>query len=115
MNKDLIDRDALFEKVTNMYRYAKGEERIAYRNVLDVILNVESESVEEITQDDTSNTLTAMWKQDGYIWYCTNCKGSPHITYSQVGCQTIEEYDFSDYCSHCGAKMLEVRGESNEH
>ena len=52
MNKDLIDRDVLFEKVTKMYRYAKGEKRVAYRDVLDVILDVESEGVKEKTVDE---------------------------------------------------------------
>lgn len=52
MNKDLIDRDVLFEKVTQLYRYSKGEVRIAYRDLLDFILDMESESVDSCDSDD---------------------------------------------------------------
>ena len=62
MNKDLIDRDALFEKVTKMYRYAKGIERTAYRDVLDVILDMESESVDSCDSDDEED-----YSEDGQI------------------------------------------------
>lgn len=52
MNKDLIDRDVLFEKVTQLYRCSKGEVRIAYRDLLDFILDMESESVDSCDSDD---------------------------------------------------------------
>ena len=52
MNKDLIDRDVLFEKVTQLYRCSKGEVRIAYRDLLDFILDMESESVDSCDSDE---------------------------------------------------------------
>lgn len=52
MGKDLVDRDVLFEKVTQLYRYSKGEVRIAYRDLLDFILDMESEGVDSCDSDD---------------------------------------------------------------
>lgn len=42
MDKDLIDRDEVFSKLINLYRYAKGEARIAYRNAIDLVLDMPS-------------------------------------------------------------------------
>ena len=36
---NLIDRNTLFEKVTNLYRYSTGDAHVAYRNLLDIILD----------------------------------------------------------------------------
>lgn len=52
MDKDLVDRDVLFEKVTQLYRCSKGEVRTAYRDLLDFILDMESESVDSCDSDD---------------------------------------------------------------
>lgn len=52
MGKDLVDRDVLFEKVTQLYRCSKGEVRIAYRDLLDFILDMESESVDSCDSDE---------------------------------------------------------------
>ena len=37
---DLIERNKIFEKVTELYRYSKGDMHIAYRELLDYILDM---------------------------------------------------------------------------
>jgi hypothetical protein len=38
---ELIDKEQIFSKVTNLYKNAKGEKRTAYRNVLDIICDLD--------------------------------------------------------------------------
>lgn len=44
---DLIDRNSLFEKVTNLYRYSTGDVHVAYRNLLDIILDEPTVDVQD--------------------------------------------------------------------
>lgn len=44
---DLIDRNTLFEKVTNLYRYSTGDAHVAYRNLLDIILDEPTVDVQD--------------------------------------------------------------------
>lgn len=44
---DLIDRNTLFEKVTNLYRYSTGDAHVTYRNLLDIILDEPTVDVQD--------------------------------------------------------------------
>ncbi len=43
---DLIERNKIFEKVTELYRYSKGDMHIAYRELLDYILDMPTADVQ---------------------------------------------------------------------
>lgn len=53
MNRhDLIDRNTLFEKVTELYRYSTGDVHVAYRNLLDFILDMPTADVQSINETE---------------------------------------------------------------
>lgn len=45
---DLIERNKIFEKVTELYRYSKGDMHIAYRELLDYILDMPTADVQPV-------------------------------------------------------------------
>lgn len=45
---DLIERNKIFEKVTDLYRYSNGDMHIAYRELLDYILDMPSAEVQPV-------------------------------------------------------------------
>ena len=49
---DLIERNKIFEKVTELYRYSKGDMHIAYRELLDYILDMPAADVQPIDKDN---------------------------------------------------------------
>lgn len=82
-----IDGDVLFNEVTNSYRCATGEARIAYRNVLDMICNANNKDVEEVRHGKWIDTTE----------YC-----------GEFTCSICKEMCINNtykYCPHCGAKM----------
>lgn len=77
-----IDGDAFFSEVTNSYRWATGEARKAYRNVLDMICDADNKDVEEVIRCkdclffETTEAgqyfcaeLCALVKTDGYCYH----------------------------------------------
>ena len=61
MNKhDLIDRNTLFEKVTNLYRCSTGDVHVAYRNLLDFILDIPAV---DVWSTDETEELKAIIKR----------------------------------------------------
>ncbi|WP_303834678.1 hypothetical protein [Ruminococcus flavefaciens] len=87
---DLIERNKIFEKVTELYRYSKGDMHIAYRELLDCILDMPAADVQPIRRgrwiiaDDVEH----------FIAICSECG------------RTEDSRDIKDmpYC-HCGARM----------
>lgn len=55
---DLIDRDTLFEKVTYLYRCSTGDAHLAYRNVLDLILDEPT-----VVVQDELGEVAPVWHQ----------------------------------------------------
>ena len=80
---DLIERNKIFEKVTELYRYSNGDMHIAYRKLLDYILDMPAADVQPIVY--AHKTINV-----GRRSYCSNC-----------GKLAIME----DFCSKCGAKV----------
>lgn len=87
-----IDEDRLYENIEEKYKFAKGESRKAYSDVLDTICEIPSADAEEVRH--------GMWISNnlgGYKWayYCSECGW-------------VDGYPFNDrhkYCPNCGAKM----------
>lgn len=81
MNKhDLIDRNTLFEKVTNLYRYSTGDAHVAYRNLLDIILDIPAVDVQSI---DETEELKAIIKRI-YTETTTDHYGDAIITLTEI-------------------------------
>lgn len=84
---DLMNRDKHFSDVTRLYRNAKGEARIAYRTVLDLICDSEiisgdkigelCEQIKELAVDlDTFTELKRLVKEHRRVeWRCVG--GNP--------------------------------------
>ena len=87
-----LDTDRLYENIEEKYKFAQGEARKAYSDVLDTICEMPSADVEEIRHGRwVSNKL------DGYklAYYCSECGW-------------IDGYPFNDrhkYCPNCGTLM----------
>ena len=88
---DLIERNKIFEKVTKLYRYSKGDMHIAYRELLDYILDMPAADVQLVDRwisvEDrlpegtatvlvwyTSNTLFGLSEGYGLSWYSPTAK-----------------------------------------
>lgn len=68
---EVIDRDAVFEKLTAEYRYAKGDARTAYRKAIDIVLDAE-----EITHIPSQNKsiVCASWESCDHYAICNGTK-----------------------------------------
>ena len=87
-----IDGDALFSEVTNSYRWATGEARKAYRNVLDMICDADNKDVEEVRH--------AKWVDEN----CSNCGTRMPITTVYYRGNLVFKYEGEiNYCPNCGA------------
>lgn len=94
MEKIYIDDDFLISKVTEKYRYSKGEARKAYRDVIDMICAAPTADVQEVKhgkwcKSDIPNEKFVCSVCGGACWY-----------YDYKG-----EVARSNYCPNCGAKM----------
>ena len=82
---DLIERNKIFEKVTELYRYSKGDMHIAYRELLDYILDMPATDVQPVKRGHWIKT------DYGMFYECSKCGN-------------IQEFK-RNYCSKCGADM----------
>lgn len=113
---DLIERNKICEKVTDLYRYSKGDMHIAYRELLDYILDMPAADVQPVKRGRWIETHISLckWipedeKEEGYSFYmaemkCSCCERYNTRTFSL----TLKKPDF---CQHCGARM---DGEQND-
>ena len=90
---DLIERNIIFEKVTELYRYSKGDMHIAYRELLDYILDMPAADVKRMKRGRWFHI-----NNDGFI-YCSECNNEAYWD-TDYGQQLF------DYCPYCGAKMI---------
>lgn len=94
-----IDEDRLYEKIEEKYKFAQGEARKAYSDVLDTICEMPSADVQEVRHGR---------------WILPRKKGC--VTYDEVAYKECSEcgevtflaktkYSQMNYCPNCGAKM----------
>ena len=97
---DLIERNKIFEKVTELYRYSKGDMHIAYRELLDFILDMSAADVQPVKHgkwiDCTSFDPYEKSYEQNYEFKCSNCG---HKIYNKPN------DDDNLFCGHCSAKM----------
>lgn len=93
---DLIERNKIFEKVTELYRYSKGDMHIAYRELLDYILDMPTADVQPVKHGEWE-----MFYQNGKPKLkCTNC-------HSLFDIRTNDKHIciYPKFCEECGADM----------
>ena len=95
---DLIDRNTLFEKVTELYRCSTGDVHVAYRNLLDFILDMPKADVQPVNH--------GKWKHIAGM----NSKCSVCSHYFPVIEFDSRPFDIN-FCPNCGADM---RGVNND-
>ena len=105
---DLIDRDKIFEKVTELYRYSRGDVHIAYRELLTYILDMPTVDVKSMEHGEWK-----YYKNNDiyYVFKCTNCNKDIELELCE-----LNEDDMPDgwhFCPNCGARMDSKEGDTN--
>ena len=99
---DLIERNKIFEKITELYRYSKGDMHIAYRELLDYILDMPTADVQPVRHGRwTDNVYKYVKSLDAYFIQakCSVCgRYSDRI-------DIYSRFMSNECCSRCGAKM----------
>ena len=66
---DLIERNKIFEKVTELYRYSKGDMHIAYRELLDYILDMPVADVQPVDRWISVEDKLPEPEKEVLVWY----------------------------------------------
>lgn len=86
MKMPFLDTDRLYENIEEKYKFAQGEARKAYSDVLDTICEMPSADVQEVI-------LAKFELISNGKGVCSNCHRLDYID------------KLAKYCRYCGAKM----------